>query len=121
MKYFDLKNEYHHQIADKKLGQKNINIVNIAGVPLEIWRSKAFKNAEWFVVSIFSKFSKNLEHHISRDIPAMVMILLCFFSLLFGTFLWLYLCFKVCTISFERPEASPERLQSQCNYWPFIT
>ena len=25
---------------------------------------------------------------------------------------------KVCTISFERP---PERLQSQCNYRPFIT
>ena len=28
---------------------------------------------------------------------------------------------KVCTISFERPEASPVRLQSQCNYRPFIT
>ena len=28
---------------------------------------------------------------------------------------------KVCTISFERPEASPERLQSQCNYRPFTT
>ena len=28
---------------------------------------------------------------------------------------------KVCTISFERPEASPERLQSECNYRPFIT
>ena len=27
----------------------------------------------------------------------------------------------VCTISFEQPEASPERLQSQCNYRSFIT
>ena len=40
MKYFELKNEYHHQIAHQKLGKKP---TNIAGIPLEIWRSKVFE------------------------------------------------------------------------------
>ena len=43
MKCVEVKNEYHHQIIHKKLGQKNITVVNIAGIALEIWRSKNFE------------------------------------------------------------------------------
>ena len=46
MKHVELKNEYHHQIAHKKTRPKNINIVNIAGIPLEIRRSIVLKNAD---------------------------------------------------------------------------
>ena len=43
MEYFELKDEDHHQIAHKKTGLNNINIVKIGGIPLAIWRSKVFE------------------------------------------------------------------------------
>ena len=48
MKYAELKNEYHPQIANKKLGQENINIVDIAGILWRYGALNALKNAAFF-------------------------------------------------------------------------
>ena len=72
---FDRERKYAKNTTTRqpiKTGLKNIDIVNIAGIPLETWRSKVFQNADSAFVS------KTSECQFSRGTPAMVMILVCF-------------------------------------------
>ena len=54
MQYFQLKNEYHQWKGLEKLSKRHVSVITIAGIPLEIWCSKVFKNAE-------SAFFKNFK------------------------------------------------------------
>ena len=42
-KYFQLENEYHQKKGLEKLSKKHTSIITIAGIHLEIRRSKVFK------------------------------------------------------------------------------
>ena len=55
MKYFQLKNEYHQWTGLEKLRKNHVSIITIAGIPLEIGRSKSLKSADNKPFSVFQK------------------------------------------------------------------